>query len=78
MMLMTPVTKSKQEKADSKNFDILRDCRGMQCSLNCKDTEIQWLIISFPFQSTPYLIYGIGSNEQRNDYNQPQRAHNSS
>lgn len=56
---MTPVTKSKQEKADSKYFDILRDCRGMQCSLNCQqDTEIQWLIL-FPFQSTPYLIYTV-------------------
>ena len=64
MMLMTPVTKSKQEKAESKYLDILLDCLGMQCSSNCKDAEIQW-VISFPFQSTPYLIYGIGSNEQK-------------
>ena len=75
---MTPVMKSKQEKVDSKIFDILQDCPETQCSSNCKHTEIQWLIL-FQFQSPPYLIYGIGPKEteivtiNRNEYTTPPR-----
>lgn len=65
MMLITPVTKSKQEKADSKNFDIfLLDSRGMQCSLNCKDTEIQWLIVLVSIHSLPYIRYWLQRTEK--------------
>lgn len=75
---MTPVMKSKQEKVASKIVDILQqDSPVTQCSSNCKDTEIQWLIL-FQFQSLADLIYPEWDQRNRNCYNQPQLAHNSS
>ena len=54
-MLMTPVMQSKQEKVDSKIFDILQECPETQCSSNFKHTEIRWLIL-FQFQSPPTVL----------------------
>jgi hypothetical protein len=78
MMLITPVTKSKQEKADSKNFDIfLLDSRGMQCSLNCKDTEIQSLRSRFNPLPTLYTVLAPTNREMitinRNAHTTPPR-----